>query len=210
MIKLNSISLVCVLFVLAGCATISGSGSNQSISVQTFATDGSEIEGVKCDMTNDEGTWFVMTPGSTTVHKSNKDLQVVCKKSGIDIGTANVVSRTKGNMFGNIILGGGIGAIVDHNNGAAYEYPGLIKVYMGRTNQRIEEQAPTQATTPSQATTNTSTAKNSDLSLEDAKKKCIDLGFQQATEGFGNCVLKLAKQRCNTTYDFEVKSEQLK
>ena len=210
MIKLKSISLVCVLFVLAGCATISGSGSNQSISVQTFATDGSEIEGVKCDMTNDEGTWFVMTPGSTTVHKSNKDLQVVCKKSGIDIGTANVVSRTKGNMFGNIILGGGIGAIVDHNNGAAYEYPGLIKVYMGRTNQRIEEQAPTQATTPSQATTNTSTAKNSELSLEDAKKKCIDLGFQQATEGFGNCVLKLAKQRCNTTYDFEVKSEQLK
>lgn len=193
MIKLKSISLACVLFVLIGCATISGSGSNQSISVQTFASDGSEIDGVKCDMTNDEGTWFVMTPGSTTVHKSNKDLQVVCKKSGIDIGTANVVSRTKGNMLGNIILGGGIGAIVDHNNGAAYEYPGLIKVYMGRTNQRIEEQAPTQATTPSQATINTSTAKNSELSLEDAKKKCIDLGFQQATEGFGNCVLKLAK-----------------
>ena len=120
-------------------------------------------------------------------------LQVVCKKSGSDIGTANVVSRTKGNMFGNIILGGGIGAIVDHNNGAAYEYPGLIKVYMGRTNQRIEEQAPTQASTSSQATVNSSTVKNSEATLEDAKKKCIDLGFQQATEGFGNCVLKLAK-----------------
>ena len=193
MIKLKSISLACVLFALVGCATISGSGSNQSISVQTFASDGSEIDGVKCDMTNDEGTWFVMTPGSTTVRKSNKDLQVVCKKSGLDIGTANVVSRTKGNMFGNIILGGGIGAIVDHNNGAAYEYPGLIKVYMGRTNQRIEEQAPTQASTSSQATVNSSTVKNSEATLEDAKKKCIDLGFQQATEGFGNCVLKLAK-----------------
>ena len=193
MIKFKSISLACVLLVLTGCATVSGSGSNQSISVQTFASDGSEIEGVKCDMTNDEGTWFVMTPGSTTVHKSNKDLQVVCKKSGIDIGTANVVSRTKGNMFGNIILGGGIGAIVDHNNGAAYEYPGLIKVYMGRTNQRIEEQAPTQTSTSSQATVNSSTVKNSEATLEDAKKKCIDLGFQQATEGFGNCVLKLAK-----------------
>ena len=193
MIKFKSISLACALLVLIGCATVSGSGSNQSISVQTFASDGSEIDGVKCDMTNDEGTWFVITPGSTTVHRSNKDLQVVCKKSGIDIGTANVVSRTKGNMFGNIILGGGIGAIVDHNNGAAYEYPGLIKVYMGRTNQRIEEQAPSQGATPSQSTTTSSTAKNSEASLEDAKKKCIDLGFQQATEGFGNCVLKLAK-----------------
>jgi hypothetical protein len=92
-------------------------------------------------MTNDEGTWFVVTPGSTVVRRSNKDLQVICKKTGIDIGTANIVSKTKGNMFGNIILGGGIGAIVDHNNGSAYEYPGLVKIFMGRTNQRIEDKS---------------------------------------------------------------------
>jgi len=193
MIKFKLISLACVLLVLIGCATVTGSGSNQSISVQTFASDGLEIEGVKCDMTNDEGTWFVMTPGSTTVHKSNKDLQVVCKKSGIDIGSANVVSRTKGNMFGNIILGGGIGAIVDHNNGAAYEYPGLVKVYMGRTNQRIENTPSKQASTANQTSTANSTSKNTEAMLEDSKKKCTDLGFQQATEGFGNCVLKLTK-----------------
>lgn len=34
-------------------------------------------------------------------------------------------------MFGNIIFGGGIGAIVDHNNGSAYEYPTFIQVLMG-------------------------------------------------------------------------------
>ena len=34
-------------------------------------------------------------------------------------------------MFGNIILGGGIGAIIDHNNGSAYEYPAFIQVIMG-------------------------------------------------------------------------------
>lgn len=122
-----------------GCATVSGSGTTQPISVQTFASDGSDLDGVKCDMTNDEGTWFVVTPGSVVVRRSNKDLQVICKKTGVDIGTANVISRTKGNMFGNIILGGGIGAIIDHNNGSAYEYPGLIKIFMGRSNQRIEE-----------------------------------------------------------------------
>ena len=42
-------------------------------------------------------------------------------------------------MFGNIILGGGVGAIIDHNNGSAYEYPALIKIFMGRMNQKIEE-----------------------------------------------------------------------
>ena len=124
------------LFV--GCSTLTGSGSTQSLSVQTFSTDGKDVEGAKCEMTNDEGTWFVTTPGSTIVQRSNKDLQVVCKKTGIDVGTANVISKTKGNMFGNILLGGGVGAIVDHNNGSAYDYPSLIKIYMGRLNQKIE------------------------------------------------------------------------
>jgi hypothetical protein len=33
-------------------------------------------------------------------------------------------------MFGNIIFGGGIGAIVDHTSGAAYEYPSIFQVIM--------------------------------------------------------------------------------
>ncbi len=37
----------------------------------------------------------------------------------------------KGAMFGNIIFGGGIGAIIDHVSGAAYEYPTFIQVIMG-------------------------------------------------------------------------------
>ena len=128
------------LSILAtGCSTITGSGTSQSMSVQTYLADGQDVEGVKCEMTNDEGTWLVLTPGSASVHRSNKDLQVVCKKTGVDVGTASVVSRTKGNMFGNLILGGGIGAIVDHNNGSAYEYPSLVKIFMGRTNQKIDE-----------------------------------------------------------------------
>ena len=34
-------------------------------------------------------------------------------------------------MFGNILLGGGIGAVVEHNNGSAYEYPSFIQITMG-------------------------------------------------------------------------------
>lgn len=138
------ISIKTMIFVIAlgvfttGCSTITGGGTTQSLSVQTFANDGREIDGAKCDMTNDEGTWFVVTPGSTVVRRSNKDLQVICKKPGVDVGSANVVSKTKGNMWGNLILGGGIGAVIDHNNGSAYDYPALIKVFMGRTNQKVD------------------------------------------------------------------------
>jgi hypothetical protein len=137
----KALTILACSSLFVGCATITGSGSTQSLSVQTFTTDGKDVDGVKCEMTNDVGTWFVITPGSAIVQRSNKDLQVVCKKTGIDVGTANVVSKTKGDMFGNILLGGGIGAIVDHNNGTAYDYPSLIKIYMGRLNQKIEDKS---------------------------------------------------------------------
>lgn len=57
---------------------------------------------------------------------------VVCQKENHDPGRASVASETKGAMFGNIMLGGGIGALIDHNSGAAYEYPTFFTVQMGR------------------------------------------------------------------------------
>jgi hypothetical protein len=35
--------------------------------------------------------------------------------------------------------------------------------------------------------------KSSGFGIDEAKKKCVDLGFKSGTEGFGNCVLKLSK-----------------
>jgi hypothetical protein len=115
---------------LQGCASITGT-SGQSVSLMTREQNGKEISGVACELTNNKGAWFVTTPGSAPIHRSNDDLQVICKKEGMEPGRAAVVSNTKGSMFGNILLGGGIGAIVDHNNGSAYEYPNLIQIVMG-------------------------------------------------------------------------------
>ena len=194
-LKFSSFFVILGIVSLTGCSTISGSGSTQPISVQTFQSDGSQLDGAKCEMTNDEGTWFVITPGSTTVHRSNKDLQVVCRKTGVDVGTASVVSRTKGNMWGNVLLGGGVGAIVDHNNGSAYDYPGLISIYMGRSNQKIDETSPqaSYTTTPGTTQPQPVTESKNTLNLDDAQKKCEELGFSKGTENYGNCVLKLAR-----------------
>lgn len=125
------------LLLCAGCSTMTG-GSGQNVSVQTYDTNGTEVSGAVCDMSNNKGKWFVTTPGSTGITRSNDNLAVVCKKENYEPGTASVVSATKGSMFGNIILGGGIGAIVDHNNGSAYEYPIFFKVMMG-TSTVIDE-----------------------------------------------------------------------
>ncbi len=135
-------TLACALAVVgaamlaSGCASVTGT-TNQSVSIQTVEPEGKELRGALCELTNEKGKWFVTTPGSTMITRSNDDMQVTCSKEGFEPGRASVVSATKGSMFGNIILGGGIGAIVDHNTGAAYEYPTFFQVRMG-TVSRIE------------------------------------------------------------------------
>jgi hypothetical protein len=124
--------------LLSGCASLTGGGTAQSVTVLSHTQDGKNLDDVKCEMVNDVGNWTVVTPNTVTINRSNKDLFVTCKKDSIENGTATVVSRTKGHLFGNIVFGGGIGALIDHNNGSAYEYPPSIKVVMGQ-NQRIEE-----------------------------------------------------------------------
>lgn len=115
---------------LTGCASVTGS-STQSVSVQARENAGIEVVGASCELSNNKGKWFVTTPGSVSINSSNDDLQVLCKKEQLGNGRASVVSDTKGSMFGNILFGGGIGAIVDHKTGAAYEYPTVIEIMMG-------------------------------------------------------------------------------
>lgn len=124
------LSVVSTSILTTGCASITGT-TGQSVSIQTKSISSTEISGANCELTNNKGTWFVTTPGSVSIHRSNDDLQILCKKQGEENGRVAVVSATKGSMFGNILFGGGIGAIIDHNNGSAYEYPTLIPVVMG-------------------------------------------------------------------------------
>lgn len=124
----------------SACATVaSGGATTQGVTIQTVDGVGSEVPEARCELSNDEGRWFVTTPGTATVHRSNKDLQVLCKKEGVDTSSAQVVSRTKGSIWGNILLGGGVGAIIDHNNGSAYEYPAFFKMVMGEHNVKIDD-----------------------------------------------------------------------
>jgi len=116
---------------LAGCASIV-TGHNQPISVETRHRS-EQISGASCKLNNDKGTWFVTTPGSITVQRSYADLNVHCEKEQFEPGIAVVRSFTKGMAFGNIIFGGFIGAAVDMGSGAAYDYPSLITIEMGRS-----------------------------------------------------------------------------
>jgi hypothetical protein len=129
MLKKINLIVAFGLLTLTGCASITGSTS-QNISVQTKEPTGVEVVGANCELTNSKGKWFVITPGTVGISRSNDNMQLLCRKDGYEPGRNGIVSDTKGMMFGNILFGGGIGAIVDHTSGAAYEYPSVFQVIM--------------------------------------------------------------------------------
>jgi hypothetical protein len=135
------IALFSMLVLSTGCSTLTGDGTSQNLSVMTYAPDNKDLDGAKCELKNDEGSWTGVTPTSVMVHRSNKDLMVNCSKEGYKDARANVVSKTKSNMWGNLIFGGGVGAIIDHHNGSAYQYPPVLKLIMGQ-DSTIKEGSP--------------------------------------------------------------------
>lgn len=132
MLIVKWISLCAIVILTTGCASIT-SEKTQSLAVTTLSEDGSLIEKAQCSLENDKGSWQIETPGSVTVRRSAEDIVVKCKKEGVPDGLARGVSRAAGGMWGNIVFGGGIGAIVDHNNGTGYNYPNDLPVKMGKS-----------------------------------------------------------------------------
>jgi len=124
---MKTIMLIAVLSALTGCASIAGERL-QPITVQTLH-ENQEVAGIGCTLTNDAGSWFVTSPGSVTVHKSTGDLAISCKKESL-AGNQTLVSKSNGAVWGNVLIGGGIGYIVDRNTGAGFDYPATTTVMM--------------------------------------------------------------------------------
>ena len=126
----NLLVAAAVLLTLSGCATITSS-EMQKVALNTKNDTGQPVEKANCTLTNDKGAWTAESPGFVNVHRSADDLIVQCRKEGYTDGTLRAISRAAGGMFGNIIFGGGVGAIIDHAKGTGYNYPDDLPVVMG-------------------------------------------------------------------------------
>ena len=112
-------------FALSGCATVLD-GTSQPITVTT-----SPQNGALCTLSNPEGSWTVVTPGTVQVEKSEYDLIVHCAKAGHPDGTATIPADFSAWTLVNIPFGV-VGIGVDAATGAWNEYPDGYHVSMSQ------------------------------------------------------------------------------
>jgi len=119
---LTRISFTLASIALTGRASIVND-STHPVKVDAKLQSGELLAGAECKLSNDHGTVTVKSGDTSQVRRSGHDLDIVCRDPNNSDATARAISRANGGMWGNILLGGGIGAIIDHNKGTAYTYP---------------------------------------------------------------------------------------
>lgn len=110
--------LVCSLFAIAALATLSGcatvvNGRTEPLGLSSNPS-GAEV-------TVDHGAMKVLTPTTVTL-KRDEDHTFVFRKAGYKTASATVTSTTSGWVWGNVLLGGIVGGVVDFADGAAYKF----------------------------------------------------------------------------------------
>lgn len=119
------IAAITVTLIICGCATIL-SGAEQRITLSTKCK-GKSMPTI-CIARNDKGSWTVETPSSFVIKKSADDLMISCQGGLLGNYALKAISHAGLPMWGNIIAGGGVGAIVDVQYSTAFEYPENIVI----------------------------------------------------------------------------------
>lgn len=129
---MKSILAAGAAFLLVGCASVMNDTSH-GVRIDTRTPAGEHIVGADCVVSNDYGSATVKSGVSQAVRRSSKDLEIVCTHAGQPPAKGLATSRANAALAGNIILGGVIGAVVDHNRGTAYTYPTWIELIFGQS-----------------------------------------------------------------------------
>lgn len=129
---IRTVLAVAVFGAMTGCASVVND-STHPVRVETKTPDGELVAGADCRLTNDYGAISTKSGETIIVRRSGKDMDINCKHPEHSEARGRAISRANAGMFGNIILGGGIGAIIDHNKGTAYTYPTWVQLVFGKT-----------------------------------------------------------------------------
>ena len=106
-----------------GCASIT-KGTSDVVNVE-IANCG---ETVDCTASNKKGSWDFKAPGSVRIKKSDDALRITCE-DGDGTVSRSVMPQGDAMIWGNVLVGGIIGAGVDSNTDANQELPDSITLH---------------------------------------------------------------------------------
>ncbi len=113
--------ILLIPFMLTSCSTIFGD-DNQIISITTLDLEGNTIKDAECTLQNDEGTFYVKTPGQMLIKQACGDAQLTCVKEGYTPATeAEIEKSHKGSTWVNVLFWPGY--FIDRISGSACKYP---------------------------------------------------------------------------------------
>jgi hypothetical protein len=107
--RIRRVATVSACWTLAGCATII-SGTTQDIGV-TSVPPGAIV-------TADPGGMRVTTPAKITLHRKEAPYHLTFTLDGYQPYSVMISAETNGWIFGNLIIGGLIGILIDSSSGA--------------------------------------------------------------------------------------------
>ena len=124
--KIKAMTVAAAL-AMTGCASIT-TGTTDDVLVQTSGCDEGKIE---CTLTNKDNNVHVRAGRTATLEKGKKNIIINCEsRDGSAEGSAVMRSQYQAMNAGNILIGGGVGIIVDAATGAMWKWPATVTVPM--------------------------------------------------------------------------------
>lgn len=109
--------------LLGGCAAVV-EGTSQEIVVET------DPPGADCDLIREELHIAEVnpTPGAVTIKKTKHDISINCELDGYEPNTYLNKSDVAAATFGNLLIGGLVGIVVDAASGANNKYESHVNI----------------------------------------------------------------------------------
>lgn len=141
--EMNRFAALALMALLPACATI-GEGTSDNVTVSTTPA------GATCtlDRKGERIGALATTPGSLRIDKSVHPMMVTCNREGFQTASTTATPAFTGWTFGNLILGGIIGIVVDIASGANGRYPSEVQLTLTENPRPAEPPPPPVAMEP--------------------------------------------------------------
>ena len=118
-------AIVALALASTACATIVN-GTSQDLYVET------QPEAAACKIDRQGATVGMVnpTPGKTSIPRHKDNIVVSCTRDGYETSNEVLAANFSGATFGNLLLGGFVGVVIDASSGANNKYPEKITVIL--------------------------------------------------------------------------------